>query len=57
MDNPEISFFIYDNIKCTDRNPVILKSVVDLGYNIIPIAVAHIIQLQDNKSIQNLNSE
>lgn len=48
MDNQEI--LIYDNT-------VVIKSIIDTGYNIVPIAVAHITQLQDNKSIQNLNSE
>lgn len=31
-------------------NTIVLKSVVDTGYNIIPIAVAHITQLEENKN-------
>lgn len=46
-------------------NTIVLKSVIDTGYNIIPIAVAHITQLEENKNsfllsivnTENLNNE
>jgi len=44
-----------ENNKGMYDNTLILKSVIDTNYNIIPITVAHIIQLPNNKSILYLD--